>query len=65
MAFNAEDIRNTLMEDCALKRQSRVGWKLAGGCMGWGEEAEVIEPKELREWVAETAEKMVKVYQQD
>lgn len=35
-----------------------VGWWV----LGWGEEAEVIKPKELREWVAETAEKMVKVY---
>ena len=38
-----------------------VGWWV----MNWGEEAEVIEPKELREWVAETARKMVKVYRKD
>ena len=38
-----------------------VGWWV----LGWGEEAEVIEPKELREWVAETAEKMVRVYRKD
>ena len=38
-----------------------VGWWV----LTWGEEAEVIEPKELREWVADTAEKMVKVYQTD
>ncbi len=38
-----------------------VGWWV----MSWGEEAEVIEPKELREWVAETAEKMVRVYRKD
>ena len=35
-----------------------VGWWV----LGWGDEAEVIEPKELREWIAETAEKMVRVY---
>ena len=38
-----------------------VGWWV----LGWGDEAEVIEPKELREWVAETARKMVTVYQKD
>ena len=38
-----------------------VGWWV----MSWGEEAEVIEPKELREWVAETAEKMIEVYRMD
>lgn len=38
-----------------------VGWWV----MSWGEEAEVIEPKELREWVAETAVRMVEVYRKD
>ena len=38
-----------------------VGWWV----LRWGEEAEVIEPKELREWVAETAERMVRVYQKN
>jgi len=31
--------------------------------MGWGEQVEVLEPKELREEVAETAENMVKLYE--
>ena len=31
--------------------------------MGWGENVEVLEPKELREGIMETAKKMVKVYQ--
>ena len=38
-----------------------VGWWV----LTWGEEAEVIQPKELRRWVAETAAKMVEVYQTD
>ena len=38
-----------------------VGWWV----LSWGEEAEVIEPQELREWVAETAKKMVRVYQKN
>ncbi len=38
-----------------------VGWWV----LGWGDEAEVIEPKELREWVVETAEKMVEVYRKN
>ena len=38
-----------------------VGWWV----LSWGDEAEVLEPKELREWVAATAEKMVGVYQRD
>ena len=31
--------------------------------MGWGEKIEVLEPKELREEVMQTAKKMVKIYQ--
>ena len=38
-----------------------VGWWV----LTWGDEAKVIEPKELREWVAATAAKMVKVYQKN
>ena len=38
-----------------------VGWWV----LGWGEEAEVIQPRELREWVAETAAKMIEVYRKD
>ena len=43
-----------------------AGWLEVGlWILSWGDEAEVIEPKELREWVAATAAKMVKVYQED
>ncbi len=40
-----------------------AGWQEVGWwVLTWGEEAEVIQPKELRQWVADTAEKMVRVY---
>ena len=43
-----------------------AGWQEVGWwVMSWGEETEVIQPQELRRWVAETAEKMVSVYQKD
>ena len=53
--------------DGGLRFEATVaGWQEVGWwVLTWGEEAEVIEPKELREWVAETAEKMVRVYQKD
>ena len=38
-----------------------VGWWV----LGWGDEAEVIEPRELREWVAQTAQKMVRMYRKN
>ena len=66
MAFDTEDTRTSLME--VLRFEATVaGWQEVGWwVMSWGEEAEVIEPRELREWVAETAaEKMVRVYQKD
>ena len=43
-----------------------AGWQEVGWWVwGWGEEAEVIEPRELREWIVETAEKMVGVYRKN
>ena len=43
-----------------------AGWQEVGWwVMSWGDEAEVIKPKELRKWVADTARKMVRVYQKD
>ena len=35
-----------------------IGWWV----LGWGHEAKVIRPKALRDWVAQTAQKMVKLY---
>ena len=53
--------------DGGLRFEATVaGWQEVGWwVMSWGEEAEVIEPRELRQWVADTARKMVGVYQQD
>ena len=50
--------------DGGLRFEATVaGWQEVGWwVMSWGEEAEVIEPRELRQWVADTARKMVQVY---
>jgi predicted DNA-binding transcriptional regulator YafY len=37
--------------------------ELSSWILSWGEKVEVLEPKELREEVMETAKKMVKIYQ--
>lgn len=43
-----------------------AGWQEVGWwVLTWGEEAEVIKPKELRKWVAETAARMVEVYRKN
>ena len=43
-----------------------AGWREIGWwVLGYGHEAKVIKPKALRDWVAQTAQKMVKVYQKD
>ena len=53
--------------DGGLRFEATVaGWQEVGWwVLSWGDEAEVIEPRKLREWVAETARKMVRVYQKD
>lgn len=53
--------------DGGLRFEATVaGWQEVGWwVLTWGEEAEVIQPKELREWVADTARKMVRVYQKN
>jgi len=38
--------------------------ELLSWIMGWGELVEVLEPKELRKEVLNTAKRMVKVYQE-
>lgn len=50
--------------DGGLRFEATVaGWQEVGWwVMSWGDEAEVIKPKELRKWVADTARKMVGVY---
>lgn len=40
-----------------------AGWREIGWwVLGWGHEATVVEPKALQEWIAQTAQKMVKLY---
>lgn len=53
--------------DGGLRFEATVaGWQEVGWwVLTWGEEAEVIKPTELRDWVAETAEKMASVYRQN
>ncbi|MCG9128644.1 transcriptional regulator [Candidatus Poribacteria bacterium] len=42
------------------------GWEEIGWwVLGWGCDAKVIKPKELRDWVADTAIKMVEMYKKD
>ena len=53
-----ENANGGLRFEATLTGWQEVGWWV----LTWGDEAEVTEPKELREWVAETAQKMVKVY---
>lgn len=55
------------MPDGALRFEVTVAGlrEIAWWIMTWGDEAEVLEPKELRERARETAEKMVEVYQEN
>ena len=40
-----------------------AGWQEIGWwVLGWGHEAAVVEPKALQEWIAQTAQRMVKLY---
>ena len=59
---STQQIRET--EDGGLYFEATVaGWQEIGWwVLTWGDEAEVIEPEELQEWIAKTAEQMVKVY---
>ena len=42
------------------------GWQEIGWwVLGWGYDAKVLQPTELKKWVADTATKMVEMYQQD
>lgn len=43
-----------------------AGWEEIGRwVLRWGHDAEVIKPKVLREWVAQTAEKMINLYKEN
>ena len=52
------------LDDGVLRFEVTVaGWREIGWwVLGYGHEAKVIKPKPLREWVSQTAQKMVKLY---
>lgn len=54
-------------EDGSIRFEVTVsGWEEIGWwVLGWGYDAKVLQPTELRNWVTETATKMVEMYQQD
>ena len=56
-----ENIDGGLRFEATVAGWQEVGWWV----LTWGVEAEVIQPAELREWVAVTAEKMASVYRQN
>ena len=49
----------TLRFEATVAGWHEIGWWV----LRWGHEAKVIKPKALREWVAQTARKMVKLYE--
>ena len=53
------------MDNGTLRFEVTVaGWREIGWwVLGYGHEAKVIKPKPLREWIAQTAQQMVKVYE--
>ena len=55
------------MPDGSLRFEVTVaGWREIGWwVLTWSDEAEVLKPKELREWVGKTAERMVEVYRKN
>ena len=53
-----ENAKGTLRFEATVAGWHEIGWWV----LGWGHEAKVIKPKALREWVAQTAQKMVRVY---
>ena len=55
------------LSDGTLQFQVTVaGWEEIGRwILGWGSDAMVIQPTELREWISETASKMVEMYKQN
>lgn len=49
----------TLRFEATVAGWHEIGWWV----LGYGHEAKVIKPKPLREWVSQTAQKMVKLYE--
>ena len=55
-----ERANGTLRFEATVAGWHEIGWWV----LGWGHEAKVIKPRALREWVAQTAEKMVELYEE-
>lgn len=55
------------LDDGTLRFEATVaGWQEIGWwVLRWGHEAEVVRPKALRKWVAQTAQEMVTLYAED
>ena len=55
------------LDDGTLRFEATVaGWHEIGWwVLSWGHEAEVVKPKALREWIVQTARKMVALYVED
>ena len=54
-----QDLKNGVLHfEVTVAGWREIGWWI----LGWGHEAAVIEPKALQEWIAQTAQKMVKLY---
>ena len=53
-----ERANGTLRFEATVAGWHEIGWWV----LGWGHEAKIIKPRALREWVAQTAQKMVRVY---
>ncbi len=55
-----ERANGTLRFEATVAGWHEIGWWV----LGWGYEAKVIKPRALREWVAQTAQKMVELYEE-
>ena len=53
-----EGPKGTLHFEATVAGWREIGWWV----LGWGHEARVMKPRALREWVAQTAQKMIKLY---
>ena len=51
----------SILFEVTVSGWEEIGWWV----LGWGCDAKVIQPQELRDWIAETATKMVEMYKKD
>ena len=53
-----------LDKGCIRFKVTVAGWlEIGWWVLGWGDEARVMRPKTLRNWVAQKAQRMVKLYE--